>query len=691
MATYQRQTGTIPKTNNPQTTTEVKQSQDISSIIIKSFETATKDLNDNDAIPVKITEDNRDDNYDNLLKNKTKSPITKEDLNDLLKDKTKSNARKSSATVSSSKKTDSSKKEENAKKDDNLARLLKDVSKTAIVSKSVNTGTNHAKARYNNTSNNSPNTNNLLMRQKNEQNRNAVRNNAKSNNSSGTNNLLMRQKNEQDKDADKERKKVDPFKPLMAAVHSGTTNIAKGVQENTKHLKDIRDLTLLQLIGKLLPAATVVTAGAAVLPGAVAKTTDFLISWPVKWEGFQNWLKLTLTGPDNVFVKFGRILRKGVNDIGAKMSKSDNAIISGLGKAIFGASGGGKRAHLTVEMEKQLTDNNPEMMRFINHLESTGVQMRDKNGNLDFDVDELREAYENYEKENFAPIQSNKKKFGKYYREDVMGNTAVQDYLEKYGIAEDSYGASIAVDSGLSLIQDKITKAGNYAKDEKQLKESYSRLIYDMVDKRDERGNKIHYGEITKEDLAKADNEFLDLFMKDGKFDLESATEAMAVYSGAQQGKQAKASFDKQLKKGLQTYDDVINLGEALGAVKEESYDPNKDKAKLEPKVKEAQFQQLMGDLYEHGKLGDWTAEQWKIWEKDVDKRYGEGMGGAARIEFESRGNRINTKDNGALEKLNAKAHARWEENKQAISNVVNTIVGVTNSQSTSAVSNMGN
>ena len=649
MATYTRQ-NTIQSQNTTQTQTkEPLQSMDIGSIIIKSFETVSKEMKDNEAIPVKITEDKTSEN-DDLLKDKTKVD-TIGDLRKLLIDN-QSRTLNRNTSIDSKNESSKNKSDDKSKTSDRLltAKLISNSTK------SVN----------------------------------------------------------KEKDNDKQRKKINPLKPLGTVITKSNSAVQKGIKDTNKHLSDLKNLTLLGLISNIAPKLATATATMGLLPSAVEKITEILMKIPIWQDSLLAWLKSALVGPDNVFVKFGRVLRKGVNDIGAKMAKSDNKIIAGLGSAIFGASGGSKHLKMTKEMEADLRSDNPEMVRFINQLESSGINIRDKEGNLDFNIDEAREAYKKVQEDTLGSgVRGEQKRFGEYFRTDVMGNTAVTEYLQNHNYRgfEDPYALSLAVDElgstkGIGNAKSSFRDVGRYATTEKQLDDAYNRYIHQALGI----DNSVDISKMDQDKLAalidKSNSSFLDTFAKyemvddgfggkkQGKFlgfDMNSAIEAMKVYGGAQFGKEKNDALEKNIEKNMKGFDDIMDMGSSFGLVENEAYDPETERKAIQPKIDEWNARQLLSEVQKHSNKGDYSSTQWKEWMDTANSRYGEGMGEAALLAWQQSGNTLGTKDHSILEELNRSAHERAQENKKVFQNVINSVVGVTTSQSTSAVSNQGN
>ena len=167
--------------------------------------------------------------------------------------------------------------------------------------------------------------------------------------------------------------------------------------------------------------------------------------------------------------------------------------------------------------------------------------------------------------------------------------------------------------------------------------------------------------------------------MKNGKVDLDKATEAMAIYGGALSGANASEEFEKKLKSDVS----VLNTMKQFYG-QEVAYDKNK--ADLEAKQKESEYANKlsMGTIIDQSIKGKWDENQWNDYLNTPERV-------AALNEFIANGNSLTVAEKNKLSKIYEAADKRVKDNLQAHSVHYTAINGITPAQTVSNFTNTHN
>ncbi len=479
------------------------------------------------------------------------------------------------------------------------------------------------------------------------------------------NSLLLKQ-------GDSKQKNTNNKESLTDIIKSGHKKMHDYQEKNNKELKSLKDMTLLSVIGKMVPTAVKTGVVLAGLPYAVKTITKFMLDFPVNASKFSTWLKMALTGPDSIFVKFGRTIKGLINGMAVNMADSDNPVISALGAGIAKATGSNVSKKVVISQDVLNQDDTGEIQKGLDYLSNISGNpiLANEDGNYVFDINQIREDY--LKQQTDAKLNDARKKIGGYRDYLSTGKTGTSILAEK--LKESNVNADeqeinnmlISIDAGMYDLMRDINTAKAGASNTNGLKQSLA--------------SKISEG--AKQEFSSAN-----YLLKSFGGDASKAADAVLSYLGANEGnKIAKAQYDAVLKE----FTSATNGMELFQKNFAEKADYSAEKARVEQEEEQAYIQEYQNEVQKHALAGDWSEMQWMEYLGN-----GESEGSQRRqVAFQNyarSGSTLTVKDKGPIENLHDKASERVEQNKQAGSNFFQSVFGITPTQCVSSFNNLFN
>lgn len=480
------------------------------------------------------------------------------------------------------------------------------------------------------------------------------------------NSLLLKQGD------DSKQKNGNNKESLTDVIKSGHKKMHDYQEKNNKELKSLKDMTLLSVIGKMVPTAVKTGVVLAGLPYAVKTITKFMLDFPVNASKFSTWLKMALTGPDSIFVKFGRTIKSLINSMAVNMADSENPVISALGAGIAKATGSNVSKKVVISQDILNQDETGEIQKGLDYLNSiTGGKIAaNEKGDYAFDINQIREDY--LKQQTDAELDNARKKNGGYRDYLSVGKTGTSILAEKLKASNANASEQqindmlISIDAGMYDLMKDINTAKASASNTNGLKQSLA--------------SKISKG---------AEQEFSSAgyLLKSFGGDASKAADAVLSYLGANEGnKIAKAQYDAVLKEFTSATNGMTMFQKNFT----EKADYSAEKAKAEQEEEQEYLQQYQSEVQKHALAGDWSEMQWMEYLGN-----GESEGSQRRqVAFQNyarSGSTLTVKDKGPIENLHDKASERVEQNKQAGSNFFQSIFGITPTQCVSSFNNLFN
>ena len=473
---------------------------------------------------------------------------------------------------------------------------------------------------------------------------------------------------------DSKQKNSNNKESLIDTIKSGHKRMQDYQEKNNKELKSLKDMTLLSVIGKMVPTAVKTGVVLAGLPYAVKTITKFMLDFPVNASKFSTWLRMALTGPDSIFVKFGRTIKSLINSMAVGMADSENPVISALGAGIAKATGSNVSKKVVISQDVLNEDDTGEIQKGLDYLNSiTGGKIKaNENGDYAFDINQIREDY--LKQQTDAKLDAIRKKNGGYRDYLSAGETGTSILAEKLKASNANASEQqindmlISIDAGMYDLMDDINAAKAGASNTKGLKAS---LMSKLASRAKAEGKDSSAGYL----------------LQSFGGDASKAAEAVLSYLGANEGnKLAKAQYDAALKE----FTDATNGMALFQRNFAEKADYSAEKAKAKQKEEEAYLQEYQNEVQKHALAGDWSEMQWMEYLGDGESK-GSQQRQVAFQNYARSGSTLTVKDKGPIENLHDKASERVEQNKQAGGNVFNSVFGITPTQCVSSFNNLFN
>ena len=468
-------------------------------------------------------------------------------------------------------------------------------------------------------------------------------------------NLLKRISNE--KDEKKVEEKDDKSTKKLAQV------ITKNHEHSHTLLEKIRKTTdSIHMMG-VLKTATLIGTGVVLLeqlPRIVGNIALVINNIPVYWKEAKLWMRQTFTGSDSVFAKAGRWLKSLLNSLGRSMSESTNPILSGIGGALYSATGGTITKKVKLNKADAIKEGYEEDWNNIVNLfepleKEYGIKLFDEQGNLNFNSEEaLATAKKNVVDERQARRESvyrqhtdNSGRSGQSVLTDLLADAGVQDAWESAMSLEMAMGDNLGK---------RIQRSAKYATSDKELDVNTGRAIIQALNSEDE--NERLDAEYLIEKFGGSITDIRGITSnKDitANKELMAAADAALKYLSANQAQEDRKYIDNKMK----NIDKVLSDADTFfgGALLQKEYeDYDLDKANAEAK-QQARIEKIGLEASEAIKQsGKWSEQQMNAY-LDDDKQ-------AVMLEVARRGENISYAEKTEWEKLYEKGEARTRENE---------------------------